>query len=67
MTVTAKTMDVRVGESVSIDNGRVTVTVEEKSGQRARLRFMADQAIGIEKVRAPKPGAEQARRGINQT
>lgn len=64
MSVTAKTMDVRVGESVSID-GRVTVTVQEKSGQRARLRFMADEQVAIEKVRAAKTGAQNARLGIN--
>lgn len=64
MSVTAKTMDVRVGESVSI-GGNITVTVQEKSGQRARLRFLADQEITIEKVKTSKPGAQQARMGIN--
>ena len=64
MSVTAKTMDVRVGESVSI-GGNITVTVQEKSGQRARLRFMADQKISIEKVKTTKAGAQHARMGIN--
>lgn len=64
MSVTAKTMDVRVGESVSI-GGNITVTVQEKSGQRARLRFLADQDVTIEKVKTSKPGAQQARMGIN--
>lgn len=65
MSIRALTLDVRVGESVAVDSGRVTVTVEEKSGQRARLRFMADEAITIRKQGgAPKAGAEQARAGI---
>lgn len=65
MAVTALTLDVRVGESVSIEGGRITVTVEEKSGQRARLRFMADEKVSIEKARATRPGADQARKGVN--
>jgi pyruvate kinase len=65
MSIRALTLDVRVGESVSMDGGRVTLTVEEKSGQRARLRFLADDAVTIRKQGAAmKPGAEQARAGI---
>ena len=64
MSVTAKTMDVRVGESVAIGKN-ITVTVQEKSGQRARLRFLADQDVTIEKVKTSKPGAQHARMGIN--
>jgi len=66
MTVRALTLDVRVGESVSIDRGKITVTVEEKSGQRARLRFMADDTVVVKKVGvATKAGPDQARQGIN--
>jgi hypothetical protein len=46
----AKTVDIRYGESVSIDDGRVLVTLEEKSGQRARLRFEAGPSVKIERV-----------------
>lgn len=36
-------LDLRVGESVSFDDGRVKVTLLEKSGRRARLDVaMAD-------------------------
>jgi len=66
MAVTAKSMDVRVGETVSI-GPNVSVTVEEKSGQRARLRFMADESVTIQKVKPASSGAEQARRGITLT
>lgn len=43
-------IDLRVGESVSIDKGRVSVTFREKSGQRARLEFEADKSVSIEKT-----------------
>ena len=46
----AKTIDIRIGEGVSIDGGRVVVTLEEKSGQRARLRFEAEETTPIERV-----------------
>lgn len=54
-------MDVAVGESVSlsladikkmterVDNDRITITLEQKSGQRARLRIEAPPSIAISK------------------
>lgn len=60
-------MDVRVGEELTLDLagllgeaahgaglslGWITVKVEKKDGQRARLRVIADQRI---KVRRPQP------------
>jgi len=65
MSVTSLTLDVTVGEAVSIDKGRITVTVEEKSGRRARLRFMADEKVSVEKAGAKRPSVEQAKQGIN--
>lgn len=56
-------MDVRVGESVSVDGGRVVVRVGEKSGQRVKLHFTADSEVAIDKV-APVKGADLAKRGI---
>lgn len=38
-----------MGEQIAIGNG-VTVTVEEKSGRRVRLRFDADESVKIHKV-----------------
>jgi hypothetical protein len=46
----SKTIDIRSGEAVSIDGGRVVVVLEEKSGQRARLRFEAEEGTPIERV-----------------
>jgi hypothetical protein len=45
-------IDIRLGEAVSIDGGSILVILEEKSGQRARLRFEADDATTIERVRS---------------
>lgn len=57
-------MDVRVGESVSLDGGRVLVKVGEKSGQRVKLHFTADSAVAIDKVALPVKGADLAKGGI---
>lgn len=46
-------IEIRAGESISIDGGRIVVTLEEKSGQRARLRFDAAQNVNIERVMKP--------------
>jgi sRNA-binding carbon storage regulator CsrA len=42
-------LEVRPGESVTIGDG-VVLTLEEKSGQIARLSFEADKSIPIRKV-----------------
>lgn len=56
-------MDVRVGESVSVDAGRVVLRVGEKSGQRVKLHFTADSDVVIDKV-SPVKGSDLARGGI---
>lgn len=43
-------VELRVGESIEVDNGRITITLEEKSGQRARFRFDAPQDVDIKRV-----------------
>jgi hypothetical protein len=40
-------VEVKVGESVSLDCGRIRITLEAKSGQRARLRIVAPPAVEI--------------------
>ncbi len=42
-------LDLKVGESVSIDEGRVRMTLRAKNGQRARLEFQADKSVSIER------------------
>lgn len=51
MSRSAKRIEVRVGEGISIDGGRIVVVLEEKSGQRARLCFEAPKDVAIERVR----------------
>jgi len=61
----ALVLDVKAGESVAIDGGRVVLTVLEKSGQRARLSFRVKDDVKVERMKtAGKTGAEQARMGV---
>lgn len=55
-------MDVKVGESVSIDSG-IVITLDAKSGQLARLRFVHEGA-DIKRVEPARSGAERARLGL---
>ncbi|MBC3906213.1 hypothetical protein [Undibacterium umbellatum] len=38
-------VDVKVGQAIDIDNGRIRIVVERKEGKRARLRIVADKSI----------------------
>lgn len=48
-------IDVMIGESVSIrpsvDEQRIVVTVEAKSGRRSRIRIQSDDAVKIDPPR----------------
>lgn len=57
-------LDLRVGESVSIDGGRVVVKLMEKSGQRARLNIMADKSVSID--HEDTLASQHARRGLTK-
>lgn len=67
MTKKSLSMDVKVGDSVSIDGGRVVITVGEKSGQRARLKFEVDSDVNVQRVSPEKSGADRAARGLSLT
>lgn len=56
-------VDLKVGEAVKI-NGPSVVTLEEKSGQRARLSIEADENVRIERPGRFDSGAAQARLGV---
>lgn len=43
-------IELRVGESMTLENGRITVTLEEKSGQRARFRVDAPADVEVHRV-----------------
>jgi len=64
MSKSALKLDLAVGETVSFDNGRITITLLEKSGQRARLDIKADDGVKINTPRSTQ-AAEQARRGLS--
>lgn len=55
-------IDLEPGESVRIGD-YATVTLEEKSGQRARIAFQADRSIPIERVRRRTSEAQMAASG----
>lgn len=55
-------MDVKVGDSLSLDGGRIVLKVEQKSGQVARIRFTMDQDVSLSKAVANM--AAVARRGV---
>ena len=45
-------LDLRIGETVSFDNGRINIILLEKSGQRARIEINAKEEVKIN--REPK-------------
>lgn len=47
--------NLRVGESVSFDNGRVVVTLEAKSGQSARLDLQLHESVKVDKPPKDSP------------
>lgn len=56
-------IDVRVGESLSIGDV-ATITLEQKSGQVARLAIQADRSIPINRVKQYSPAQFAAKTGI---
>lgn len=40
-------VDLRVGETLTFNNGQIVVTLLEKSGQRARISVQADDSVVI--------------------
>jgi len=43
-------VDVKRGETLEIDGGRILLTVEEKSGQRARLKLEFETHTEVRKL-----------------
>lgn len=54
-------IELRVGDSVSI--GDAVVTLQEKSGQRARLRVVAPPGVRVDPP-ARTAGSDLAKRGV---
>lgn len=57
-------LDLRVGDSVDFDNGRVKLTLLEKSGQRARFDIDAKDDVKI-KTNKNASAADIAKNGLN--
>ena len=49
---------------LAIDGGKVLLTLLEKSGQRAKLAFVAGDDVTVVKGRKALAGAEQAKKGL---
>jgi len=65
-------MDLKVGQSLSLDGGRIVLSLEEKSGQRVKIRFVTDDGISIERTGREQhggtaSGARQAQLGTKVT
>lgn len=65
MSQTALKLDLRIGETVSFDNGRIVIKLIEKSGQRARLDIKADDDVKILSNKTPL-ASEQAKLGLSK-
>lgn len=53
-----KIIEVRHGQTIRVDGGRVCITLEHKSGQVARLRIVAPETAPIEAPEREKKPAQ---------
>lgn len=63
----ALSFDLKVGDALRIDGGRILLTLREKSGKTARVSVDADKSIAVEKVKGMTPAFVPARAGIFTT
>ena len=56
--------DLRVGESLEISDGPVTLTVQAKSGQLARLKFEHDGEVSFRRLENRALPSQFARHGL---
>lgn len=54
MKLNSLSVDLRVGERLVLDKGRIVLTLMQKSGQRARIRVEAESAV---KIGLPQPNS----------
>lgn len=55
-------IDLRVGDVLEIDNARIVIHVEDKSGRRTRLGIEAPKDVSIRQREEKPSSAEQYRR-----
>lgn len=53
-------LDLRVGERLLLDSGRIAITLEQKNGQRVRIRVEAGPSV---KIGSPQPIATPMKAG----
>ncbi len=57
-------MDLKVGDRVDLDGGRIVVLVEHKSGPNVRLAFEADRDVAIRKLSQANTVGQHATRKL---
>ncbi len=59
-------VEMRAGEEIQLDGGRIKIQLIEKSGKVAQFRVTAPQAVAIQRPGKPavSSGATQARMGF---
>jgi sRNA-binding carbon storage regulator CsrA len=63
--MTKTIQELRVGESITFDNGRITIVLLEKSGKRARIEINAKEDVTINFKGQHNDIAAIAKGGIN--
>lgn len=59
-------LDLRPGEGVDIDQGRVVIRLESKSGQTARVAIEANESVKIRHVTDVPTPAQLAQKGLSR-
>ena len=58
-------LDLKVGDSLDVDNGRVAVTLVKKSGAKMRVKVDADRSVPVRIIVAITTGGIAATRGLS--
>jgi hypothetical protein len=58
-------IDLAIGESLGINGGKVRLTLEEKSGRRARLKAVFEDSQSVEPPRVQQMSASLAAKGLS--
>lgn len=58
MTKKGLSLEMKVGERLLLDSGRIAIILEQKTGQRARIRVEAEPTV---KIGSPRPNGTSDR------
>lgn len=56
--------DLRAGDSLSFDGGKIVVTLREKSGQVAKVTVNCDEAVAVVKNKGTAMATPAAQQGV---